>query len=237
MRAACSGSPSVMASVCAPQVGTSPQGKQVDKGNRKEPVVAFHCQKIIDQAAERLIWREIETDHAAVKEGHCRPGFPFGRVGDDIEQIGGAICDIGVRVLLIEDNGIGRVDHRLGHIAVKVELDADLDIRPDNPAYALDDVGLAVVVAVGHHGAVQAKQDDVDGQCLLQTFEEFISEAFVSGAGCYASGLCPGVKAEDIFPAAIRCAGLELVEGCHRAFLDVIAWANNQIVSHAGRHW
>ena len=212
-------------------------GKAVDKGNREEPVVAFHCQQIIDQAAKRLVWREIETDHAAVKEGHRRPNLPIGRVGNDIEEIGGAICDIGMRVLLVEYNGIGRIDHRLGHIAVKVELDADCRIWPYYPAYTLDDVGLAVVIAVGHHGAVQAKQDDVYGQCLLQTIEEFISKAFIGDAGCYACGLCPGVKAEDIFPAASNCARLELVEGCHRAFLDLIAWTNNQIVSHAGRHW
>jgi hypothetical protein len=49
-----------------------------------------------------------------------------------------------------------------------VELDADHAFGPDDRAGAFDDVAFDVVVAVGHHGAVQAEQQPVDRHRRLE---------------------------------------------------------------------
>ena len=53
-------------------------------------------------------------------------------------------------------------------MAMRVELDADHAFGPDDRPGAFDDVAFDVVVAIGHHGAVQAEQQPVDRQRRLE---------------------------------------------------------------------
>ena len=73
-------------------------------------------------------------------------------------------------------------------MAVRVELDADHAFRPDDGARPLDDVAFDVVVAVRHHGAVQAEQQPVDRQRRLELAQDLVAHDLVVGAVGRAGG-------------------------------------------------
>ncbi len=75
-------------------------------------------------------------------------------------------------------------------MAVRVELDADHALRADDLAAALDDVAFDVVVAVRHHGAVQAEQQAVDRQRRLELAQDLVAHELVVGAVGRAGGAC-----------------------------------------------
>ena len=86
-------------------------------------------------------------------------------LGDaQVHQFQRAFQDVGVRVLLEGHQHVGVVHHRLAQVVVRVELGADHHLGPDDGAHALQQVAFAVVVAVGHHRAVQAEQHHVHRQ-------------------------------------------------------------------------
>ncbi len=86
-------------------------------------------------------------------------------------------------------------------MAVRVELDADHAFRADNGAGALDDVAFDVVVAVRHHGAMQAEQQPVDRQGRLELVEDLVAHGLVVGAVGRAGGTGGKAAAFDQFEA------------------------------------
>jgi hypothetical protein len=76
----------------------------------------------------------------------------------------------------------------------------------DDRAHLLQQVALAVVVAVGDHRAVQAEHDHVDGQRLLQVVEQLGAQRLVAGARGRAARLRAGDEALDEVPALVLAA-------------------------------
>ena len=64
-------------------------------------------------------------------------------------------------------------------MAVQIQLGAEDRLRPGDGAYALENVALAVVVAVGHHGAVQKQQHDVHRHRGAQVGEQQVAQFLV----------------------------------------------------------
>ncbi len=85
-----------------------------------------------------------------------------------------------MRVFLEQDDDVGAAHALFGEMAVRVELDADDGFRPDDRAHPRDQVAFAVIIAMRHHGAVQAEQHPVDRHRGTKLIENFIAHAFVS---------------------------------------------------------
>ena len=99
---------------------------------------------------------------------------------------------------------------------MRIELDADHALRPDDLPHALDDVALDVVVAVRHHGAVQAEQHPVDRHGGLELPENLVAHELViapvgrpGGAGGKAAAL------DEREPVGGRAARDEERRGAH----------------------
>ena len=59
------------------------------------------------------------------------------------------------------------LDHRVRHVDVQVERSDDRHVRPDDGADAAQQLALGVVVAVGHHRAVQLDEDHVGAAAAI----------------------------------------------------------------------
>ena len=62
---------------------------------------------------------------------------------------------------------------------MRVEFDADRHLRADDVAHAFDQVAFAVVVTVGHHGAMQAQHHGVDRHRGAQLPQHLVTQGFV----------------------------------------------------------
>jgi hypothetical protein len=58
---------------------------------------------------------------------------------------------------------------------MRVEFDSDGRLATDNLSSASEQVTLAIVVAIGHHRTVKAKQDDVDRECGPKLIEDLVA--------------------------------------------------------------
>ncbi|KAG1391869.1 hypothetical protein G6F59_014769 [Rhizopus arrhizus] len=68
-------------------------------------------------------------------------------------------------------------------MAVRIQLGADDGVGADDCAGAAQKVAFAVVIAVGHHGAVQAEQGDIHLARAAQVFKQLVAQRFVGVAG------------------------------------------------------
>jgi len=68
---------------------------------------------------------------------------------------------------LVEHDDIGKAHPLQRQMTMRVELDANHRLRPDQRAHALDDVAFDIIIAMRHHGAVQPEQHAVDRQRRL----------------------------------------------------------------------
>ena len=84
---------------------------------------------------------------------------------------------------------------------MRVELGADHDVAADDGAHPLQQVALAVVVAVGDHRAVQAEQHHVDRQRRAQIGKQLLAQRLVASACRRAARLSAGNQAFDQVPA------------------------------------
>src|SRR5215813_8887620 len=64
---------------------------------------------------------------------------------------------------------------------MRIELDTDHGLWPHQRAHALDDVAFDVVVAMGHHGAVQAEEYAIDWQRRLELAQDLVAHELVVG--------------------------------------------------------
>ena len=150
-------------------------GKAVRKPHVQYAGLAFERIHAIDEPRHRFARGVIHADHLARGGRHRRADFSVGSVGYDFEQIEQTLVRIGVRVVLVADQHVGRFEHRLRDVTVKVELGADRDIRANARANAREDVAFAVVITLRDHCAVQKQHDGVERHRCLEIIEQFVA--------------------------------------------------------------
>ena len=85
-------------------------------------------------------------------------------------------------VFLVADDEVGGFHHGRGQMAVRIQFRADHRVRADDLARAAQQVALAIVVAVGHHRAVQAEQRHVHGAGVAQVLQQLVAQRFIGVA-------------------------------------------------------
>ena len=174
----------------------------MNDGQGQDTVLSFHCGHLIDERSHRLERRQVHADHAAVEQRHGGSNLALCAVCDDSKEIACPLANVRVRVLLEQHNRVRLPDHLRRDVAVQVQLDPDRCGRSDDLADPRDDIGFAVVVAVGDHGAVQTEQDDVDRHRGFEGRQQLVSQAFVHRPRRNTSRLRKGKQAEGEFPPA-----------------------------------
>ena len=117
---------------------------------------------LVDEGAHQRQGGRIALDLPAIVERHDRLDLAAQGREHEVEHVLGALDHVGVREFLVEHDDVGELHALQRQVAMRVELDADHAFRADDGAHALDDVAFDVVIAVRHHGAVQAEQHAVD---------------------------------------------------------------------------
>ncbi len=145
-------------------------------------------------------------DHLAVDHRRQRANPLLDGRRAEIDQLERALEHVGVRIFLVGDQQVGALDHRRREVAVRIELGTDHDVGPDDGAHPLQQVALAVVVAVGDHRAVQAEQHHVDRQRRPQVGEQLLAQRLVARARRRAARLRAGHQALDQVPAQCLAA-------------------------------
>ena len=176
-------------------------GEAVGDGDREHAVLALHRLETVDERAGRFARGVHRGDHLAVDHRRHRANPLLDDRRAQVDQLERALQHVGVRILLVGDQQVGALDHRRREVAVRVELGADDDAGADDGAHLLQQVALAVVVAVGDHRAVQAEQDHVDRQRGAQVGEQLLAQRLVAGARRRAARLRAGRQALDDVPA------------------------------------
>jgi hypothetical protein len=108
--------------------------------------------------------RLVGDDEREPGVGHRRPGLAADGRGEDLERPGAGLGHVGVRVLLVADEGVHTRRHRVRQVGVEVERRHDRHRRSDHLADRLDQEAFAVVVVRQRHRAVEDEQDAVDRQ-------------------------------------------------------------------------
>lgn len=116
------------------------------------------------------------------------------------EKIVGALAIVDVRIGLVEDDEVGDVEQALVDMGMQIEFEADADVGSDLLTHAGDEVGLAVVVAGGNHGAMEEHQHCIDRAGSRQVGEDAVTHGFVGRLHSGAGGFGEGVKAFDNLP-------------------------------------
>ena len=86
-------------------------------------------------------------------------------------------------------------------VAVRVEGHADGRLRTDDTAHRLDQLPLAIEAVPGHHGAMQAEQDDVHGHRRAKLVQKLVAKEFPRALVDDTARLGPGRGAFDQRPA------------------------------------
>ncbi len=130
---------------------------------------------MIHEGTHRLA-RGVEDAHGvAIVQTLHRTHLARYCVCNEVEEIIGAVGEVGMRVFFVEDQGVGVAHLFLGEMTVQIQLGAEGHVRPDHGAYRFEEIALGVgaVDAVGlgdgsieafhHHGAVNSEQHGVYG--------------------------------------------------------------------------
>ena len=113
--------------------------------------------QLVDEAAHRFAAGVHDRDELAIEHAARLDARP-----PQVDQLIGAVQDVGMGYSLVADDEVGGFHHGRGQMAVRIQFRAD-HVRADDLARAAQQVALAIVVAVGHHRAVQAEQRHVHG--------------------------------------------------------------------------
>ncbi|MDT4842456.1 hypothetical protein FQZ97_763590 [compost metagenome] len=189
----------------------------VRERDREHAVLAFERLHALHEAARRFARGVDGDDDVAVDHRDHRLDLAFHGRGADVDQLQPAFEHVGVRVLLEGDHHVGVVHHGGREVVVRVELGADHHIRAHDLAHARQHVAFAVVVAVGHHRAVQAEQHHVHRQRGAQVVQHFVAQGFVGVARGDAAGLRARHHAFEQRPALFLAAD---ARGPQRARVD-----------------
>ena len=175
--------------------------------DRQHAVLAFHRHQLVDEAAHRFAAGVHDRDELAIEHAARRPDATLGLGHAQVDQLIGAVQDVGMGVFLVADDEVGGFHHGRGQMAVRIQFRADHRVRADDLARAAQQVALAIVVAVGHHRAVQAEQRHVHGAGVAQVLQQLVAQRFIGVASGDAGRHGGGGQAFDqrpVLPLA-RC--------------------------------
>lgn len=157
-----------------------------------------------DETLHRLARGRQHVDHAAVVGGKTWRDLTPQRAVDQAYQRLGALIEIDIRKLLVEDRDVESLRHLLREVAVRVELGGDQHLRAGDLPRALQKVALAVVVAVRDHRAVQPEDRRIERQGRLQLLQDLVAQHLVGVAVDRPAGCRRGGRALDHHPARGR---------------------------------
>ncbi len=153
----------------------------VRQRNGQHAVLALHRHDPVDKRAPgRLVRHEGRGQRPAVEHRHRGPDFAAPGPDREIDEILGAGEEVGVRELLEEHHDIAGGNALLGQVAMEVVFRAEDRVRADDGAGAGEEIALAILVAVGHHRAMQAEQSDIDRHRRPELAENLVAQAFVA---------------------------------------------------------
>ncbi len=132
-------------------------------------------------------------------------------------QLDTAWCVVNVRILLAGDQHGARIDHGGAEIAVQVQQRADRQLGPDQGAHRLQQVALAVRIALGQHRAMQSQQHGIHRQRGLQVGEQLVTQLLVVAARQRPRGL--GLR-EQARQQHIALRGRRLQRAAEHRLLD-----------------
>jgi hypothetical protein len=106
-----------------------------------------------------------------------------------------------VRIFLEQHQHGGVAQRALADIAMQVELDPDRHVAADHLADMGEQVAFAVVVALGHHGAVHGEEHRVDRHGGPEVGNDLVAEGLVDLLHRLAGRHGEGAQALDDLPA------------------------------------
>ena len=157
-------------------------------------MLALHRRHAVDIAAHRLERRMIHGHHAAVIIPHDRPRFTCGCIRTDRKQLLGAFHHVHVRVFLVADDRGGVVQHLLCQVTMRVQLQPDCGIRPDDLTHTGHHVTLAVIITLGDHRAMHRHQNHIDRHRGPQVIQNVIAHGLIDLAHCWTGRLGVGCQ-------------------------------------------
>ena len=163
------------------EIGNVSIGEAVTEPDVEDSLLLFQCGELVHEAPQRLAGGGEEPDHAAIEGRDDRLHLALGGIGEDREEVEHPVHDVDVGVLLVADQRRRLLDHPIRHVRVEIELRSHGNLGTNQLAHAGQDVALAVVAAVGHHGAVEHQQHAVHGQGCLQIREKLVAQLLVEG--------------------------------------------------------
>ena len=122
---------------------------------------------------------------------------PFSGPERQVDHVLAALVEVGVRELKEGRQDIGIGDALSRQVAVGIELGRDEDVRSHEGPDPLEQVALAIVIALRHHGAMQAEHDAVDRQGGPQLPKDLVAQLLIGLALHEAARLGPGSSAFD----------------------------------------
>ena len=121
-----------------------------------------------------------EQGHATRGDG--RRELPLDRLCEQAGRLGGALGHVRVRIRVVGEQDVRLLHEGIAGIRVEVEHDRDRS-RARELAHAADELGLGILGALGHHGAVEAEEDPVRGKRLLEPRQEPVAQSLVGLRG------------------------------------------------------
>ena len=126
------------------------------QADRQHATLPLQSLQSLYKTLGRLAGGVHDRHHAAVGHRRLGPATVLHLGGAQIDQLECPFQHIGVGVLLEGDQQVSLRHHRLAQVMVRVQFSPDHHVGADDRAHPGQQVTLAVGVAIGHHGAVQA---------------------------------------------------------------------------------
>ena len=157
-------------------------GEAMPDGDGDDALLPLHRHHPIHEASHQRQRGGIRPDLPAIVHRHHRLDL----LADGGEHMGQQflrpIHHVGMGKLLVEDDDIAQRHSLHRQMTMRIELHSDHAVRPDDRPHPLGDIAFDVIIAVSHHGAVEAEEDAVERQGGFDLGEDFIAHGFVVGA-------------------------------------------------------
>ena len=149
-------------------VGHIAPGKTMRQGDGENTVPALQFLHAGDEGFHGLVRGAPGADHAAIMQRHHRVGMAQMLVAANDIQFLRPLGRVDVGIFLEGDQGVRRIAHGRRDGAMQVQLAADHRIGADHGAATGQQIALAIIIAVRHHGPVHGEEDHVHRQGGLQ---------------------------------------------------------------------
>ena len=113
------------------------------------------------------------------------------------EQVLRPLADVDVGIFLVGDERGRGLQHQRRDVTVEIELAAQHRVRADDLAQPGQEVALAVVIVLRHHGAVHIDEHEVERQRGLGLLEDAVTISFIDAADRTPRRLGEGAEAFD----------------------------------------